>query len=497
MPSPLALWCSSFLSVLGVSWFLVSSSCCWPFASLTDLFPAAFNTSRSTSRPSLLLAPDRGPIGNIDPSPSLNAPKEMASESSPVLEITPVQPPKRKPSHVPSHPSSLRSAGSVDTGMIGSVEDAVVLTAVRSLPSPQTPLFPHSAPARFGDTAPSRSKRHILPSQSLFVEELEQEQPPETGPRVRRPAAHTPMTIVVHHDESDESASPGEPTPGSAVFGSDIVQITPGLRRADARASIADPRESIIYSPRDSMSAPHSGHRDSTTSTQYVVSPSEYSPEERRFSALSRRISTGRTSFLGRDALKSPWRSISRYSFASARTKSREELPTLPEGEASDAASASHRTTRSRKRTTFGQISSKRAGKEPAYLTSPREPDETVPPLPTSPLPPLILSPGRIRALPVPPMIIAPQVEDPTSQLTSFSGPSHPGPFMRVSPTELSPIESPVFWAELPAPESPTRRERSGGLGQVRGPRPRHVTSPDPSLTNPAEPGPSDPGPSE
>ncbi|KAJ3478515.1 hypothetical protein NLI96_g9705 [Meripilus lineatus] len=265
-----------------------------PFCLGALLVLAAFNVSLHTpGSPVLLVA---GPIVNIDPTPSVASPKEAENDPASILNIAPTEPPKRKTGRNVSHASSMQSLETADTDIAGSVEGAVVSRAVRYMPSPETPAFPHSAPARFGDAAEtiqgSRDRRHILPSQSLFVEEIEQpsQESGPTGPTVRRQAARPPMTIVVHPEDSDESHSPGAGTPGSAIFGSDIVQPTPGLRRVDEKSPAVDPHASVVLSPRDSVfTAQHPVHRDSTTSTQYVATPSEYSPEETRFSAFSRR----------------------------------------------------------------------------------------------------------------------------------------------------------------------------------------------------------------
>lgn len=283
-------------------------------------------------------------------------------------------PSSRRHSQVPTE----RTRDSLELASTQSVENAVVSRASaawrRSVKKLSLPvLFPQSAPAQI-DNFPSTSQpqlphalpQKILQSQVEIAEQFEQEErnmsrTAEPLPGLMPPTSQRPHVSIEMIEESGSSAGSSSEhtmTPASAVYGSDIIQLTSDRRRADAPAahSPSYTQSSFMMSPPTSR---RSTYRYSFASSGLTVRTSDESlADERETSTtltMSPRTSRSR-SFLSPQSstARSPRRSFNRYSFASIRSK-RDELPTVREMSPDARSSGSKKPAR--RRLTFGSSS--------------------------------------------------------------------------------------------------------------------------------------------
>lgn len=259
-------------------------------------------------------------------------------------------------SYVPSQRVSVQTYASSLGSLGASAEDAVVYTAVRSAFSQGSLVMPPSTSSRSRDDPerPSQQRRYILSYQAAeklgqMIEEPPIQQETQLGPAVpRRPKPN--MTIVVHdaHEELEGPITAALRTDGSEVYGSDIIQS--GNSKLHKGVPITASNESTIsYQSVVDYGAPSS--RTSYASTQYRGIPSEYFTDDQRSSIMSRfsRFSRGKTATPARHSFLKMPTPTQRFSLASIRTRSTDNMSTLAEGRIGGSArSTSLRSKRSR-----------------------------------------------------------------------------------------------------------------------------------------------------
>lgn len=384
----------------------------------------------------------------------------------------------------PSHIATSQTGSSTSLALTPGIEEAVITKAStawrRSVKKLHLMIpFPHSAPARFATFAskPPESEpgypHKIVPSQVEFAARLEREDSQKSKTReplrglTMPPISLHPSHGSIESDASSHCSTVQAMTPGSAVYGSDIIQITSGKRRADRAALLSPTSVSTFFSPD-----PHRSTRRSSAPswrTDHTASSSSSAHEHAPSAPASRRTST---SLLPPDAsAPSPRRARAHYSFSSVRSR-RDELPTVRElpptaydpaalavALGANANTNTRRSLRSR-RTTFGDGSfAVRRVKRDAVT-------DLVVPAP-APVPSLVPTPASVAVsvsvvAPTPP-VLAHLPARPRSG--SEAGPP---PNVRLLPA--TPERGADAAADLFA--SPATSPRSWQGGKVRGPRP-------------------------
>lgn len=263
---------------------------------------------------------------------------------------------------------------SFDSAVVGSVEDAVIATAVRHLAMKSQPAPLQSAPPRleaFLSRPPGLRNNHILPSQVEFAEQLEKEiaeRAPIHGPVVRPTDRNRRLRVLIYEDDPGEVNRTDTQTPAS-ILGSDIIYKSP----TQSHAALRDPNANVPSMERTSrfgVVAAEISEQDSYIANQDVLS--EYHFDRRSFSNFSQRTS-------GTGSAKSPKRSIRHFSFTSHRNRSVDELSiVLEQGVGTAASTPSKSSVRRSRRTTFGRpISSssrKTSATHPAHDPAPPMP---------------------------------------------------------------------------------------------------------------------------
>jgi len=409
-----------------------------PFTVGAIIVLAAFNYKGFSEQGSPIVEVKKAHAYHIDPFP-LNARKSRP--------VNPSSPPQSDASLRPVRHAEMvmrsNTEGSIistDMGSVGDLDEAVVITATRRSPPLASPALPHSAPARidgFLEARPENVKRgRILASQTEVAERLAREawEAEElqasipTGPVVRRLKNRPQMTILIHHDEVEEpQVTAALRTGGTMIYGSDIIRAASLSRRDTTQTTtLSDYRSSRTFSTRDSVMTAQTKNRASYASTQYMATPSEYAPDDHRFSAIS---TTRQSRVPARHSfLQSPWQTVKRYSLASMRTKSREELPTVQEG-GTPITPIFHTPPRSRIYKAY-----RRSAKDINQALSPEEP---VPPLP------LYLSPSTRRVS---------TVRSPRASVSPQPSMVYPRVIDIQSQSALNPSPSPAM---VPLPQTP------------------------------------------
>ncbi|KAI0337932.1 hypothetical protein BDW22DRAFT_1432941 [Trametopsis cervina] len=492
-----------------------------PFAVGAILVLATFNwTARKarkypTSRVQSLLFFNKPPVGGdplLVPTPfTLHFPREHRNSTSwrstaglpatsSVEDIVDVP--------ISSRPMSMYTAASSRPTSQQNVENAIITRASPAVRRPArqvsfsrhlTSHLPASAPAQLSGFAstyiPSSTPtlpRKILPSQVEYAEELEREQERleqeilELSQPAVPPLNNLPRgRIIVQDDEDDEYERPvytygpdDRPiiTPSSAFFNADVTRNasrrTRRITRSTAQLSPAPTQASFMPSPYDSRRSTYDSY------DSHVTRSSDHSSEEN--SQVSAKSRTKTHSFLSptdTPASKSPWRHFNRYSFASIRSKSREELPTVQENSPTSSQYPVPTVTIGKvpsgsKRRTFGQsVTPKRANRPSLHTVFNRQssPIPPVPMLPTprgvSPLRPFDSPQASSSVLPAPPSV---QVFPATPEPVYIPEPT---PALPSSPAWISrPIRSSIVRGPRPPPSAPIL---PSGLGRGSGwPRP-------------------------
>ncbi|KAH8105848.1 hypothetical protein BXZ70DRAFT_1036536 [Cristinia sonorae] len=348
----------------------------------------------------------------------------------------------------PTVRTSFISEHTFNSAMAQSVEEAIITTAARHISRSAFPsiLVPQSAPAYIESHATRRLGRlnHILPFQSEFAEMLEREMAEKaaalvSGPVVR-PADNRRLRVVVYDDETNFKGEerPNPRTPISFV-GSDIIYRGSARSQGDTGQTLP----SIERSPSD----------------EHIVS--EYYIDRHSLSVVSHRSSDVGSS-------KSR-RSTKRFSFASHRNRSVDELSVVPEWGQSTPTSTRHSHQRTR-RTTFGRPVSIWSRKSSTKRT-PEGAHQLIPPVPN--LPPLALTmPGNSLSTPTPSF-------DYLSPISPLKMRQLPAPRLPLPPTPPGYIQQVAGSVPLPpSPPSATLREdiRNGTPGVKRPLRPLPIT---------------------
>lgn len=414
---------------------------------------------------------------------TLHFPREYRDRHSWCSESDHPPPASTDEEHAAPSPNSIHTYTSTDVVSTRNVENAVIATArqawrrsVRQVSLPLSPsrTQPRSAPAQllgFGNTQPT-GPRKILQSQLQLAAEIDREREEQERARTQTTGLAVPpsharsRSEVVAHEPDDISVysqddGPG-PSPGSAVFGSDILRLASGRRRdrgGIGQPSPAPTQTSFMLSPYDSRRSTYRYSYNSTRTTGRS-SDESVSDDTGRPSPVSR-ASKSRSFLSPTDSfVKSPWRVLNRYSFASMRSRSREELPTVREASPGPSLVTSGPTVvgqvpnRRSKRTTFGQasFSQKRANRSSLRNAFP-SPYEPAPPVPALLPTPRTVSPfpNMLAVEPLPTVHVSPATPEPTSVIAP--------------PPSASVMYSPG-WLSRPI--------RSSG---VRGPRPLPTAS--------------------
>ena len=322
---------------------------------------------------------------------------------------------------------SVLSDRSFDSDILGSVEDAIISTAVRHMTASSDPMLlpPVSAPPRieaFSSHPPGARHGHILPSQVEFAEQLEKElasrNPGHRGPVIRPTDFNRRLRVLITDDDSRISNPADAHTPGS-IIGSDIIYRSPVQTRNRATFGTDKPPDRNGTFGVLAVEVPE---EDSYIATQDILS--EYYPDRRSFSIISHRTT-------GAGSMRSTKHSTRHFSVTSHRRSPMDELPSVPERGNGDNPSITSGVHRSR-RTTFGRpVSSSSRRTNATHATH-----ELVPPVPQRPsiflntnvlprqnfdaLSPVPVEPLRIHKsaprLPNPmfsPMVITPSVTSP------------------------------------------------------------------------------------
>ena len=379
---------------------------------------------------------------------------------------------------------SILSDHSFDSTMIGSVEEAIIATAVRHITITSQPSFipPKSAPPRIeafavpSQSAPAHSTQtqstpaqwsggHILPSQVELAEQLEKEiaeRLPIPGPVVR-PADHNKkLRVLIYDDDNDQPDLPDSRTPAS-ILGSDIIYRSPtqmNVSAGDNRVSSNGRRSTF------GVLAVEVPEHESYITNQEILS--EYHSDRHSFSITSHRTS-------GVGSLRSTRHSTRHFSVTSHRMKSMEELPSVPE-QGNTFAPSTPSSMRKSRRTTFGRPVSSSSRRTYASFT----PQEPVPPMPSrpsvflsplsiprltfdslSPIEPLRVnkhSPSHLRP-PIPPFSVESELGQPVPSTSAVDSPDEPiaGPSSQKlqRPLPSAPIPDNVGGSLDGLPESP------------------------------------------
>jgi len=352
-----------------------------PFSIGGVLILAAFNSCRESGTSSSVLPTNTAPTFAIQgPSPTRST--RWTHSSSPpgngldTMEL--LAPGERRPAlHV-----SVMTDRSFDSAIIGSVEEAIIATAVKHIAmatEPMAMVSPHSAPPRvesFVSRPPGLRTGHILPSQSEFAEKLEKEmaqRAPVLGPVVRPVNRDRRLRVVIYDEDESEESALDPYTPGS-ILGSDIIYRSPVQSYSPIANMNGQP--TTERSSTFGMMAVEVPQQDSYVANQDI--PDHYSAQ-RSFSIMTHR--TGST------GSKSPKRSTRHFSITSHRNRSVEELPIVPEGIAGIAPTTpSRNSTRRSRRTTFGARPVSSSSRKTTTMHATQEPVPAVPPIPARPL---------------------------------------------------------------------------------------------------------------
>lgn len=270
-----------------------------------------------------------------------------------------------------------------------SVESAILATSSpawrRSVKKMTLPWIPSSAPPEVAvfSTVPREPglARKILPHQAAVAAQLEKEAGPYSPEHVEHVTGPVPphmagrqLTVAIRRDEESVISQELSQSPNSAVFGSDILQLTPTTRRADKAPDGGSMRS----------------YRTSYESSAYTQMTHQTSEDGLRSAVSPRSSHTRSSTFSPRESLlRSTWRSFNRSSFASARSKStRDDLPTVRETSPDLNPGTSRLSKHRSRRTTFGlapPTPSRRARASTLSSSSSSAPfqvPETAPPMP-------------------------------------------------------------------------------------------------------------------
>ncbi|PSR77289.1 hypothetical protein PHLCEN_2v7982 [Hermanssonia centrifuga] len=324
-------------------------------------------------------------------------------------------------------------------------------------------MVPYSAPAEFGQFSsvnmPVRADslrnpirqhpRKILPSQLEVAAQFEREEEvrgsSQSGPVVPHPSRRQRTPVVMHDEESLYSNTGDLLSPGSAIYGSDILPVTPSKRRADLwaqpRPSPPHTQSSFILTPYESRRSTYRHSFASSSDRASNESARSHEPSASTSASILSPRTSGSRSFLSpqNSVMKTPWRSTTRFSFSSIRSagKSREDiLPTVREsGSASTSYNPSQAVapnTHSRKslnkakHATFGSSSFRRSRSKsnPAVHMNmnPLVVPEPMPPRPAHvrTLPPVPVATDIAPTLPA--LQFYPATPDPSAETSRVAG---------------------------------------------------------------------------
>lgn len=405
--------------------------------------------------------------GRVRPTSDLLAPTPFALHFSPEAEgdreeVDPHSWCSRSPHPVPSssrHSQALTelTGTSADLASTRSVENAVVTRASAAWRRSVKQLAfssPQSAPAQLPGFEQARHPRKILESQVKFAAQLEEHdnqqksskastpEPLQLAKGLQMPLLTQRSRVAIAASDETESSTGYLQTPGSMVYGSDIIQLSPTRRRAEDPAPRSPRSPAYTQSSFNGIISP-----DSRRSTYQSFASSRLtehtSDESESRSAISPRTSRSH-------GLLSPQSSIMRFaprvanriSFASVRSRTTEEMGTAR----SDGSHSSAKKAVRSKRRTFGQqsISSLRKSRRADAVTDLVLPQEPMPPVlahlrhASSPVPA-----SEDAGLSVPEVQFLPATPEPAEAIVS--------PRM---------VTSPSYWVERPM------------SGKVKGPRP-------------------------
>ncbi|KAI0921124.1 hypothetical protein AcW2_006201 [Taiwanofungus camphoratus] len=301
------------------------------------------------------------------------------------------------------------------------------------------PPLPQSAPARLDNAShtPKSRPRQILPFQVQFAEQFEQREAVQDGLAVRRPRERPQIFVMIQDEDPPKQFQ----VPGSAVFGSDIIRLTPRKQKRGSAIWSPDSTAQTSYlSPSTHDSYPHSALRDSIMSTYsaYTHMQGSSSDDASHLQHRSDLLSP-------RDSIRVPsWRKTPRHSLLSIRTQGRDELPTVAEGSTDGGEGMSitlpvGRSIRSKRRT-FGRQPMRYVKQDNVYQSKSSE----------SLTPITIPSPSHFRS--------------------TFS---HRNSRLR-TPASAVPMLSPLPWQSAADSVSTPRRsyETPHSVARIRGPRP-------------------------